>query len=251
MKVIILAAGIGKRLDIDEEDKPPKCLLKVKNNESVLGLTLKNILLNEIEKIVIVTGFKHALVEEYVLSQHFDNADKFEFVFNPAFNETIIHSVKHGFSNICKEKDRHVLLINGDTLFSKHTFKKAFEICRRNDSSITIFGCVTHDIHQDDVKLLTHNNLIDQVGKNIEIANSVSSGAILFCNAGLDKYLETLESGLINNFRTHHQIIEFIRQTGYKVYFNDNGVRDWLEIDTKENLLFATLSPLLDYSDNF
>lgn len=251
MKVIILAAGIGKRLDIDEENKPPKCLLKIKNNETVLGLNLKNILSTEIEKIVIVTGFNHKLIEDYVLSQYFDSINKFEFVFNPAFTETIIHSVRYGFSNVDNEKDRHVLLINGDTLFSKNTFKKAFEICCRNDSSITIFGCVTYDIHQDDVKLLTHNNIIDQVGKNIEIANSVSSGAILFCNAGLDKYLETLESSLINNFRTHHQIIEFIRQTGYKVFFNDNGVRDWLEIDTRENLLSAKSSSLLNDSENF
>lgn len=252
MKVIILAAGIGKRLNMDDENRPPKCLLKIKDNETILDLNLKNILLNEaIEKIIIVTGFKHELVEEYVRSEYSGNADKFEFVFNPDFNETIIHSVRYGFIHICKEKDRHVLLINGDTVFSRNTFKKASDICRRNDSSITIFGCIIDDILYDDVKLLTHHHLIEAIGKNIETANAVSSGAILFCNEGLDKYLEALESDLINSFKTHHGIVEFIRQTGYKIYLNDNAARDWLEIDTTESLLLTALSPLLNNSDNF
>lgn len=237
MKVIILAAGRGKRLDIPEKNKLPKCLLKIKNNETILELNLKNILsLNEIERVSIVTGFKHELVEEYVLSRYSGN--KIEFIFNSNFTETVIYSVRSGFANI--SKDRHILLINGDTLFNKNTFKKASEICFKNDSSITIFGCTANEVHQDDMKLLVHNDIAEKIGKNIEKANAISSGAILFCNDGVDKYSSVLKSEFINNFRTHHEILEFICRTGYKISFSDSYIRDWLEIDTKEDLLFAT-----------
>jgi choline kinase len=240
VEVVILAAGIGRRLEIDKENKLPKCLLKIKHDDTLLDLNLKNLLsLEQVTKIKIVTGFKYQLVEEYIVSKY-GTDNKIQFTFNPDFAKNVIHSVKVGLAEVSESK--HLLLINGDTIFHQDTFSKACEICTKNQSSITIFGCITNESQQDDVKLLTYDDRVEKIGKKIECANSVSSGAILFCNDGLDKYLQALKNEAINNFKTHHEILEFIRSTGYTIYFNNNGMRNWLEIDTKEDFSFAVLN---------
>ena len=68
MIVIILAAGKGKRLNTGSNKKNiPKCLVELNNSKTILELNLLKILsYSPINKIHIVTGYKHELVENYL-----------------------------------------------------------------------------------------------------------------------------------------------------------------------------------------
>ena len=74
------------------------------------------------------------------------------------------------------------------------------------------------------------------VGKNLNKANGVSSVAILMCNRGLQKYLDTINSEPIDQWKTHHGILQCISDSGCDIDFVDLGSRNWLEIDEKTDL---------------
>jgi len=63
MKAVILAAGVASRLR-PLTNNTPKCLLKV-GNKSILERTIDNLVKNNIDKIVVVTGFLHKMIEDF------------------------------------------------------------------------------------------------------------------------------------------------------------------------------------------
>ena len=77
---------------------------------------------------------------------------------------------------------------------------------------------------------------IVDVGKDLKKANGVSSGAIFMSNGGLKKYLDTINSEPIDQWKTHHGILQCIRDSGCDIDFVDLGSRNWLEIDEQADL---------------
>jgi L-glutamine-phosphate cytidylyltransferase len=69
MKVIIPAAGRGTRLEPLTKDKP-KCLVKV-NGKPLLGHMLEQLSNFNIDEVIIVTGYKSELIEDYLRTVRF------------------------------------------------------------------------------------------------------------------------------------------------------------------------------------
>jgi len=236
MKIIILAAGIGKRFNQDKLflNEMPKCLMKVEGNKTVLDINIENILsCSKLSEVLIITGFKSELIDSHIKTNYCENA-KLKTNFNPRFKESVIFSVKQAFDMISNEEA--VLLINGDTVFNKSIFEKAEKILIKNTDSITLFGYVGNKFYPDDIKVLVKNSKMKKVGKRISNVNAVSSGAILFCNDGLNKYHHTLNAESAKELKMHHDVLQRIKDSGYEIDFCDLGSREWHEIDTPTDL---------------
>ena len=236
VKVIILAAGAGKRFDQKNStlNSIPKCLVKIEGNKTILDINIENILTYPmVSEILIVTGFKGELINHHIRLAYRNEA-KIKTIFNARFRESVVFSAKLAFDTIANEKS--VLLINGDTVFSIGTFEKVWEVLGKNTDSITLFGDSKGEFYADDMKVYVKNNKMENVGKTIRNANAVSSGAILLCNGGLEKYLDTLHTKPVEKLKMHHGILQLIRDSGYEIDFFNLGGRKWDEIDTQTDL---------------
>tara|TARA_B100000315_G_scaffold251090_1_gene285282 strand:+ start:1615 stop:2358 length:744 start_codon:yes stop_codon:yes gene_type:complete len=237
MKVIVLAGGIGKRYNIgqDETDNIPKCLVCIESKHTILDSNLKTLLkFKEVEEVLIVTGFKHNLIEDH-LRLFYTGNNIIKTIYNPKYQDSIIYSVKKGFKKI--NNTSSVLLLNGDTYFKSDIFKKAADISVKERDTITLFGHLTNEYYNDDMLTNVIGRKMLNVGKDLREANGVSSGAILMCYRGLQKYLNTINLEPINRLKkTHHGILQFISDSGFDIDFVDLGGRKWFEVDEQADL---------------
>ena len=238
MKIIILAAGMGKRMNnVSKITQIPKCLVTLSDHRTIIGLNLENIQSFEgIESINIITGFKHNLVKEH-LGNLFPNKRNIKIIYNSNFQKSIIHSVLKGFESI--KNTSSVLLLNGDTYFEKDVFVQASKIANQELDTVTLFGHITNEFYDDDMLINVNERKMLNVGKDLKKANGVSSGAILMCNRGLQKYLDTINLEFIDQLKTLHDILRFISDSEFDIDFVDLGSRSWLEIDEQTYLEHA------------
>ena len=79
MKVVIIAAGQGSRLK-SQTANSPKTLLNINGNPIIYKL-LENCILPEISGVIIVTGYQHQIIEDYITNV--DLNINIETVYNP------------------------------------------------------------------------------------------------------------------------------------------------------------------------
>jgi len=234
MKVVILAAGIGRRFNknLSEENTIPKCMTRINSDQCLLDLNLQRISKYEyIEEILIVTGHKAESINKHV-KLNYNNSPIINTIYNSKYKRSVIYSILSAFQSIIKSDENNVLILNGDTIFSDRTFCKIEDIVKKKINSISVLGSFEDNFLPDDMKVNVVNNKLIDVGKKIMNANAVSSGAILLCNKGLQKYIQTIFSEKIEALTTHHGILQLIREKGYEIDFSDLEKRDWYEIDT-------------------
>ena len=85
MQAIILAAGMGKRLG-ELTRNNTKCMVEV-NGEKLIDRVINQLSKHNLSRIVIVTGYKGDLLEEYLTSKY-PEFPKIEFIRNPIFDKT-------------------------------------------------------------------------------------------------------------------------------------------------------------------
>lgn len=107
MKAIILAAGNGRRLGKEK----PKCLIKI-NGKSILERQI-SILKKYVDEIIVVTGYKHKMVEKL--------AERLELItiWNPLFFCENIVSLFFGTIEVSGQ----FIILNGDTLVCENIIK--------------------------------------------------------------------------------------------------------------------------------
>ncbi|HMK38550.1 MAG TPA: phosphocholine cytidylyltransferase family protein [Bacteroidota bacterium] len=113
MKGVILAAGVSSRLR-PLTDLTPKCLLEL-GGRTILGMTLENLIVNGIVDIVIVTGYREALIRGFVRDA-FPALDV-EFVRNDRFETT-----NNIYSLALTERsagDDGIMLLDSDIVFDR------------------------------------------------------------------------------------------------------------------------------------
>lgn len=98
---VLLAAGLGNRLR-PLTNQCPKCLVEV-GGKPILGHTISRLEENGFKRLVILTGYASALIEEYVAK--IDTSLEIELIYNPEYAETnniyslwkVYPRVKEGF----------------------------------------------------------------------------------------------------------------------------------------------------------
>jgi histidinol-phosphate/aromatic aminotransferase/cobyric acid decarboxylase-like protein/choline kinase len=120
MKALILAAGFGNRMSPLTNNKH-KTLLEV-DGEPIMDRIIKSLLLNNINKILIVTGYRSDELVNHVVNK-FPNV-QFEFVNNERYRETNnIYSLSLAFEQTILDDD--ILLIESDLIYTTDVITKA------------------------------------------------------------------------------------------------------------------------------
>lgn len=118
MQVIILNSGTGSRMKEFTADKP-KCLVELKENETILSRQVLALQEMGLTKIIITTGPFAGQIETY-LEKKFSGV-KFSFVHNPAYRKTnYIYSLL-----LCEHEVKDdLILMHGDMVFENGVLSK-------------------------------------------------------------------------------------------------------------------------------
>lgn len=130
MKAIILNSGTGSRMG-DLTETGPKCLLSLKNDETILGRQVQYLAENGVKEIVITTGRYHEEIKQYVESKFPDI--EFQFVNNDQYESTNYIYSMFLLKNTIKEKITDgVLLLHGDLVFDRDIISRIIHSSERN-----------------------------------------------------------------------------------------------------------------------
>ncbi|MCK5043470.1 NTP transferase domain-containing protein [Candidatus Pacearchaeota archaeon] len=157
MKAIIINAGLGKRMKELTKDKP-KCLIKLVEEETILGRQLSMLKDNGLKSIIILTGYFSDKIKGYV-KENFSQLDV-EYIFNPFYSKT---NYIYTLSLIADEKiDDNVILMHGDMVFNKTPFKRLINSAY-NDAVL-----MSKEIKSEkDFKGRVEKGIISKIGVNV------------------------------------------------------------------------------------
>ena len=162
MKVIILAAGIGKRLYPYTIDIP-KCLIEVAK-KGIIKWELEALSPFNFNEIIIVIGYGGNLVKDLV-NNNFPNTN-IRFVENKAYSTTSnLYSLKLGLSQV----DEDVFIINGDLVFRKEVIAEILKSGYENVIAINKIFC-----NEEDMKVcISKRTFFNRHNKVLEVSKTI------------------------------------------------------------------------------
>jgi choline kinase/phosphatidylglycerophosphate synthase len=226
MKVVIIAAGRGSRLNF-EQSKPLTSLLGLSLIERVI-LSAKKV---GVREFLIVTGYKAEL-----LKKNLGNGGKFgvtiQYVYNSSWRRENGISVLKAEEIVGKE---NFLLLMADHIFEAEMLEV---LCRRTLGKNECILCVDRNLEITDVedatKVVARDGIIQDIGKNLQVYNGIDCGAFL-CSPAIFQAIRTALS------QEKDTLTE-----GVKILCGENRVKSenvtgslWIDIDTPENLCTA------------
>lgn len=231
MKAVILAAGIASRLRPLTDDMP-KCLLKV-GEKNILELTIDNIIANNINEVIIVTGYFEEKIKDFVSKKY------------PGLNVTFIYNELYSLTNniyslwLTKESllGDEMLLMDSDIIFDKEIITKllasGYESC---------LALKRHDVQDEEIKVK-----VDEKGRVLEIGKEVKLEDAIGESIGIEKFgVETLKQLFsiierkiivekkVNQF--YEAAFQELADKGANIYTVDTTDYICMEIDTAADL---------------
>lgn len=236
-KVLILAAGIGKRLG-DLTKDIPKCLLPLDSSGSTLiDYSLETLMENNIKEITIVSGFADEKLREY-LTGKWKNKINLNFIFNEKFSE--YNNIYSAY--LAKDIwDDETVLLNSDIIFHADILKNlVIEAC--HGKSLLVIDSSEELIDEDMKVEINTNNEIKKISKNLN--NKTSFGeyiGIAYLNGKERvKFLESLELNVKSkrlNIYYEDALADILNEVS--VYPSSTLGKPWTEVDTKEDYELA------------
>lgn len=235
---IILAAGIGKRLQPLTFDKP-KPLIEVGGLPIIIH-QLHALESCGVERVIVVLGYKSTLIKDTLLHSGLNIA--IDLIDNADYDHTNnLFSLYLASKFINSEKSfcdyNRVILINGDIIFDKEILE---DILANNSNQIAV------DIGQyndESMKVVIDNkNRIIQISKKIPATQAFGVSIDLYsfnkktwCEFSLLISNMLVETSSRNHW-TEHALQVFFNQSDYVFVPTDIKKRFWFEIDTIEDL---------------
>ncbi|MGM0607779.1 MAG: sugar phosphate nucleotidyltransferase [Candidatus Muiribacteriota bacterium] len=154
MKAVILNSGLGKRMGKLTEDKP-KCLVNIKDKETILLRQIKMLENAGIKDFLITTGPFEEKIKKHL--KEFNNIN-IEYVNNPDYENTnYIYSIL-----LAKEKIKQdILLLHGDLVFEQKVLKQLLSSEKKN---AVLVDKDNLNLPQKDFKAEIKNNRILKIG---------------------------------------------------------------------------------------
>ena len=138
MQAIILAAGMGKRLKAYTKDAT-KCMVKV-NGKTLIEYTIEALAANKIERLVVVVGYKGALLKDFIASKFNDknvNGMKIDYIENPVYDTTNnIYSLFLAGSEMAKDD---TILLESDLIFKPEILNRLISSPDKNLAVVSPF----------------------------------------------------------------------------------------------------------------
>ncbi len=228
MKALILNSGMGKRMG-DLSSQQPKCMTKIKNNETVLSRQLRFLKQCGIQEIVLTTGCFDKNLLKYCRS--LDLSLNFTFINNPVYYKTnYIYSIYLARKHLNDD----ILLMHGDLVFDISVLK---DILGQNVSCMTV--STTIPLPLKDFKAVIKGGLIKKVG--VEFFENALAAQPLYkinnddWNVWLNSIVAYCEAGQVSCYAENafNEISD--RCHLYPLDYKD---RLCAEIDTPEDLYF-------------
>lgn len=236
MKAVILAAGMGTRLNPLTNNRP-KCLIEV-NGESIIKTVLRHLSSNNIEETIIVVGYaKDQIVKE--IGYRFASM-KINYIENRLFAET------NNMYSLWLARDyleRGCILIEGDVIFEEKILQNI--LYSEKDKAYWVVDKFTKDMNGC-MLMTTPDGVINNVRivrqklSDIE-KNSFKSVGILKITPEFGKHLSNWLnwSVLEDNVNVYYDIVISEHVNEYPIYaLNVNGLK-WFEIDDIYDLRMA------------
>jgi choline kinase len=231
MQAIILAAGLAKRLR-PLTDSIPKCLLKV-GGKTILELTIDNVLQNDINDFVMVTGYRENMIKDFI-SNRFPEL-KIKYLTNSGYennnNSYSLWMAKKHITGDC-------ILLDSDIIFDYKIIQKLLSSEYKNCLAV---NC-NHKLGEEEIKVIVDNEYrILKIGKELEPSASFgeSIGIEIFDNSFFIKLGEVLDRKIVqeNNVNEFYESsFQEIYDSGNKMFAVDVSEYKSMEIDTIADL---------------
>ena len=182
MRAIILAAGMASRLR-PLTDTTPKCLLKI-GERSLLQRSIDALIGNGIKEIVIVTGYLHNLIVDFIKQQY------------PNVNVSFIHNDIYDSTNnkyslwLARPKadGEEILLLDSDLLYDPEIITRVLDTLAAN-----ILTLIRHDLGEEEMKVVTDGG---SEGNITEISKTCSPTDAIGESLGIEKMGKAYTSAL-------------------------------------------------------
>ena len=186
MKAVILAAGMASRLR-PLTNNTPKCLLDVKGH-SLLERSMNALIGCGIRDFVIVTGYLHQMIEDFVGS-HYKNSINVDFIHNDMFDSTNnIYSLWLARKAIDGEE---FLLLDSDLLYDPQIAKMVLD-----NSAENVLTLIRHELGEEEMKVV-----VDSQGKITEINKTCDPKVAAGESLGLEKFGKSYSSALFKELK--------------------------------------------------
>lgn len=230
MKALILAAGIASRLRPLTDNKP-KCLLEV-GSRTLLERTIDGLVENKIDQLVLVTGYLHEMIEDFISTRYPDL--NVEYIYNEKFESTNnIYSLWLAKEAVSEDD---LLLLDSDILFDP-----ALVSALLNSSYPNCLALDKHPLGEEEIKVIT-----DSSGQIREISKVCSPEKALGESIGIEKmsvdFVQTLYAELDSMILKEKQVnvfyeaaFENVIRKGAAIYALDTSAYFSMELDTPED----------------
>lgn len=244
MKTVLLAAGMSSRLR-PYTDNSPKCLLTI-GRSCMLERTLDNLCHYGLTDIIIVTGYRHTMIEDFVRSTYPELA--VTFVHNPHFESTNnIYSLWLTKQYITGHE---LLLLDSDILFDKHILGQLLTSSHNNCLALR-----SGLLGEEEIKVSIYpcTGSIREIGKTIPLTQAVgeSIGIEKFDTESTRKLFEIIDDmifqhEMVNVF--YEAAFQRAIRAGMQVFPVNTNHYLCAEIDTIDDFITAenTIVPFLD-----
>jgi len=232
MRAIVLSAGQGSRLLPLTMDRP-KCLLPV-GSRSVLQWQIEALgQSREIDEVVVVTGFKAAMVED-ALSRMPSAGTRVTTIFNP------FYAIADNLASCWMARDfmdGDFMIVNGDSLFEVAVLPRIIDGAAAA-INLTVNRKSAYD--SDDMKVSLNGDRVSAVGKTLmpSETDAESIGLVIFKGDGPARFRATMDISMREGWGVgawYLQVIDRLAKEGH-VGATDIGNLGWGEIDFPSDL---------------
>ena len=162
MKAIILAAGMASRLR-PLTNNTPKCLLKI-GERSLLQRSIDALISNGIKEIVIVTGYLHNQIEDFV-KQQYPNVN-ISFIHNEVYDST--NNIYSLWLARPKADGEEILLLDSDLLYDPEIITRILSTNAEN-----VLTLIRHDLGEEEMKVVTDSSVIIEISKTCSPSDAI------------------------------------------------------------------------------
>ena len=162
MKAIILAAGMASRLR-PLTDTTPKCLHKI-GERSLLQRSIDALISNGIKEIVIVTGYLHNQIEDFV-KQQYPNVN-ISFIHNEVYDST--NNIYSLWLARPKADGEEILLLDSDLLYDPEIITRILSTNAEN-----VLTLIRHDLGEEEMKVVTDSSVIIEISKTCSPSDAI------------------------------------------------------------------------------
>ena len=231
MKAVILAAGIASRLR-PLTDNMPKCLLKA-GDKSILELTIDNIIANDINDVIIVTGYLELQIKNFI-SVKYPHLNVV-YIYNEVYSSTNnIYSLWLTKDSVLGDE---MLLMDSDIIFDKEIIAKLLTSGYDN-----CLAMKRHDVQEEEIKVKADDNgRVLQIGKEVKLKDAIgeSIGIEKFGVNTLYKLFDIIDRKILveNNINLFYEAaFQELADNNTDIFTVDVSDYTCMEIDTAADL---------------